>query len=33
MLKHKADQRSLRTVTLLTNRGTLLDRNGEALAL
>ncbi|MDU6389283.1 MAG: penicillin-binding transpeptidase domain-containing protein, partial [Pantoea sp.] len=33
MLEHEADQRSLRTVTLPTNRGTLLDRNGEALAL
>lgn len=33
MLEHQADQRSLRTVTLPTNRGTLLDRNGEALAL
>ena len=33
MLEHEADQRSLRTVTLPTSRGTLLDRNGEALAL
>lgn len=33
MLEHEADQRSLRTVTLPTNRGTLLDRNGETLAL
>ncbi|MFT4273787.1 MAG: penicillin-binding transpeptidase domain-containing protein [Pantoea sp.] len=33
MLEHEADQRSLRTVTLPTNRGTLLDRDGEALAL
>ncbi|WP_428943951.1 penicillin-binding transpeptidase domain-containing protein [Pantoea sp. FN060301] len=33
MLEKEADQRSLRTVTLPTNRGTLLDRNGEALAL
>ncbi|MFH8135561.1 penicillin-binding transpeptidase domain-containing protein [Pantoea osteomyelitidis] len=33
MLEHEADQRSLRTVTLPTNRGTLLDRNGDALAL
>ncbi|QKJ88506.1 peptidoglycan synthase [Paramixta manurensis] len=33
MLEHEADQRSLRTVTIPTNRGTLLDRNGEALAL
>ncbi|WP_338544177.1 penicillin-binding transpeptidase domain-containing protein [Erwinia aphidicola] len=33
MLEKQADERSLRTVTLPTNRGTLLDRNGEALAL
>lgn len=33
MLERQADERSLRTVTLPTNRGTLLDRNGEALAL
>nr|CBX79526.1 Peptidoglycan synthetase [Erwinia amylovora ATCC BAA-2158] len=33
MLEKEADQRSLRTVTLPPNRGTLLDRNGEALAL
>lgn len=33
MLEKEADERSLRTVTLPTNRGTLLDRNGEALAL
>ncbi|MCZ4059402.1 penicillin-binding transpeptidase domain-containing protein [Pantoea sp. LMR881] len=33
MLEHEADQRSLRTVTLPTSRGTLLDRNGEAVAL
>lgn len=33
MLEHEADQRSLRTVTLPTNRGTLLDRDGQALAL
>ncbi|AIX72674.1 MAG: penicillin-binding transpeptidase domain-containing protein [Mixta calida] len=33
MLEHEADQRSLRTVTIPTNRGTLLDRNGETLAL
>lgn len=33
MLEHEADQRSLRTVTLPTSRGTLLDRNDEALAL
>ncbi|ADP11525.1 Peptidoglycan synthetase [Erwinia sp. Ejp617] len=33
MLEKEADQRSLRTVTLPTSRGTLLDRNGEALAL
>ncbi|MFB4340806.1 penicillin-binding transpeptidase domain-containing protein [Pantoea sp. CS_6] len=33
MLEHEADQRSLRNVTLPTSRGTLLDRNGEALAL
>lgn len=33
MLEHEADQRSLRTVTLPTPRGTLLDRNGDALAL
>lgn len=33
MLEKEADQRSLRIVTLPTNRGTLLDRNGEALAL
>lgn len=33
MLEHEADQRSLRTVTLPTNRGTLLDRNGETVAL
>lgn len=33
MLEHEADQRSLRTVTLPTNRGTLVDRNGETLAL
>lgn len=32
-LEKEADQRSLRTVTLPSNRGTLLDRNGEALAL
>jgi len=33
MLEKEADERSLRTVTLPTNRGTLLDRNGDALAL
>ncbi|KGT86442.1 peptidoglycan synthase [Erwinia typographi] len=33
MLEKQADERSLRTVALPTNRGTLLDRNGEALAL
>ncbi|MGK3115698.1 penicillin-binding transpeptidase domain-containing protein [Candidatus Pantoea formicae] len=33
MLEHEADQRSLRTVTLPTSRGTLLDRDGQALAL
>lgn len=33
MLEKQADERSLRTVTLPTNRGTLLDRNGDALAL
>nr|WP_314425921.1 penicillin-binding transpeptidase domain-containing protein [uncultured Erwinia sp.] len=33
MLEKEADERSLRTVTLPTNRGTLQDRNGEALAL
>ncbi|KAB8305311.1 peptidoglycan synthase [Erwinia endophytica] len=33
MLEKQADERSLRTVTIPTNRGTLLDRNGEALAL
>lgn len=33
MLEKQADERSLRTVTLPTNRGTLQDRNGEALAL
>lgn len=33
MLEKQADERSLRTVTLPTNRGTLLDRNGEALAI
>lgn len=33
MLERQADQRSLRTVTLPTNRGTLLDRNGDTLAL
>lgn len=33
MLEKQADERSLRTVSLPTNRGTLLDRNGEALAL
>ncbi|WP_034916714.1 penicillin-binding transpeptidase domain-containing protein [Erwinia sp. 9145] len=33
MLEKQADQRSLRTVSIPTNRGTLLDRNGEALAL
>lgn len=33
MLEKEADERSLRTVTLPTNRGTLLDRNGETLAL
>lgn len=33
MLEHEADQRSLRTITLPTNRGTLLDRNGDALAI
>ncbi|MDF7658812.1 penicillin-binding transpeptidase domain-containing protein [Erwiniaceae bacterium L1_54_6] len=33
MLEHEADQRSLRTVTLPTNRGTLVDRDGETLAL
>ena len=33
MLTREADQRSLRTVVLPTNRGTLVDRNGEALAM
>ena len=33
MLEHEADQRSLRTVTLPTNRGTLLDHATAALAL
>ncbi|MEW5288470.1 penicillin-binding transpeptidase domain-containing protein [Erwinia papayae] len=33
MLEKEADERSLRTVAIPTNRGTLLDRNGEALAL
>ncbi|WP_130831519.1 penicillin-binding transpeptidase domain-containing protein [[Erwinia] mediterraneensis] len=33
MLEHEADQRSLRTVPLPTNRGSLLDRNGDALAI
>ncbi len=33
MLEHEADQRSLRTVSIPTSRGTLLDRNGETLAL
>ncbi|MFC0141710.1 penicillin-binding transpeptidase domain-containing protein [Erwinia mallotivora] len=33
MLEKQADERSLRTVAIPTNRGTLLDRNGEALAL
>ncbi|SEL85929.1 cell division protein FtsI (penicillin-binding protein 3) [Kosakonia sacchari] len=33
MLEHEADQRSLRTITLPTNRGTLVDRDGQALAL
>ena len=33
MLEKEADQRSLREVVLPTNRGTLLDRNGDTLAL
>ena len=33
MLAKEADQRSLRTVVLPTNRGTLVDRDGEALAM
>ncbi|OON39548.1 peptidoglycan synthase [Izhakiella australiensis] len=33
MLEKQADERSLRTVVLPTNRGTLLDRNGDTLAL
>lgn len=33
MLEHEADQRSLRTIVLPTNRGTLQDRNGETVAL
>ncbi len=33
MLEKQADERSLRTVILPANRGTVLDRNGEALAL
>ena len=33
MLAKQADQRSLRTIELPTNRGTLLDRNGETLAM
>jgi len=33
MLEHQADQRSLRTVILPANRGSLLDRQGQALAI
>lgn len=32
-LKRQADQRSLRTITLPASRRTMVDRNGEALAL
>lgn len=33
MLQHEADQRSLRTVVIPNTRGTILDRNGELIAL